>query len=173
MARDKEEPSASTPQIHVPRHLIISRRGRSGWQFRSISRSIGVSGRRTCPEREGTFDRTPRHSPRRLLSLRRRGWGKRLYWDGMIHLDNVIVRRLSCKTTVTTTQTRDDLDVNDVLYYNLRNGLLKGSSSSSSTLGKKGEAAGNNRLHMAQPPTRGEPCGFVSGLELAIRYSIL
>ena len=24
----------------------------------------------------------------------------------------------------------------------------------------------------AQPPTRGEPCGFVSGLELAIRYSI-
>ena len=29
------------------------------------------------------------------------------------------------------------------------------------------------RSDMAQPPTsRGEPCGFVSGLELAIRYSI-
>ena len=26
---------------------------------------------------------------------------------------------------------------------------------------------------MAQPPTRGEPCDFVSGLKLAIQYSIL
>jgi hypothetical protein len=90
----------------------------------------------------------------------------------MIHLDDVIVGRSSRVTTTTTTRTRDDVDANDGLYYDLWNGLLRGSSPSSSTSGEKGEAAGNDRLHMAQPPTRGEPCGFVSGLELAIRYSI-
>ncbi|KAL3796586.1 hypothetical protein ACHAW5_009037 [Stephanodiscus triporus] len=81
------------------------------------------------------------------------GGGKgRSYWDGMIHLEDVIVGRRSeslreATTTTkatTTARARDDVDATDGLYYELRNGLLRGSSPSSSASGGRGEAAGND-----------------------------